>query len=87
MRLAGCLILPPVSVPSAIGTICAATAAADPPLLPPGTLSNAHGFEAGFIDEFSFDDPIANSSMFAFPIMGTPAFLSLFTTVASYTPS
>ena len=34
---AGCLIEPPVSVPVAAGTIPAATAAAEPPELPPGT--------------------------------------------------
>ena len=42
-REAGCLIEPPVSVPDAAGTIPAATAAAAPPELPPGTKFSPHG--------------------------------------------
>jgi len=34
---------PPVSEPSAIGTMPAATAAPDPPLEPPGTREISHG--------------------------------------------
>ncbi len=41
---AGSRIEPPVSEPSAQGTIPAATAAADPPLEPPGTFSKFQGF-------------------------------------------
>src|SRR5574340_1687966 len=40
---AGMRIDPAVSVPTAIGTIPAATAAAEPPLDPPGSRSGAHG--------------------------------------------
>ena len=40
---AGCLIEPPVSVPVAAGTIPAATAAAEPPELPPGTRFSPQG--------------------------------------------
>ena len=43
---------PPVSDPSASGAIRAATAAADPPLDPPGVRSSAHGFLAGPNAEF-----------------------------------
>ena len=38
---------PPVSVPIDSGTWRAATAAAEPPLLPPGTRSSAHGLATG----------------------------------------
>ncbi len=40
---AGCLIEPPVSVPSAATAKSAATAAADPPPDPPGTMDGSHG--------------------------------------------
>ena len=42
-RLAGCRILPPVSVPVAKGEMRAATAAAEPPEEPPGTLLMSQG--------------------------------------------
>ena len=44
---AGMRIEPPVSLPMAIGTMPAATAAADPPLDPPGIRLRSHGLEAG----------------------------------------
>src|SRR6516165_4818868 len=81
---AGCRIEPPVSEPSARGTAPAATAAADPPLDPPGMRSSAHGLRTGPNAEFSFDDPIANSSQFVLPTMTAPADSSRETTVASY---
>ena len=70
---AGCRTEPPVSVPSAQTTSPAATAAADPPLLPPGTVSRFHGLCTGPNAEFSFDDPIANSSQFVLPTSTAPA--------------
>ena len=42
-RLAGWRIEPPVSVPRASGASQAATAAAEPPLEPPGMRSRSHG--------------------------------------------
>ena len=62
----------------------AATAAAEPPLDPPGVRSVAHGLRTGPYAEFSFDDPIANSSQLVLPTMIAPADSSLSTTVASY---
>ncbi len=62
----------------------AATAAADPPLDPPGTLSGSTGLRTGPYAEFSFDDPIANSSQFSFPSRTAPAASSLATAVQSY---
>ena len=45
----------------------AATAAADPPLDPPGMRSSAHGLRVGPNAEFSVDEPIANSSQLVLP--------------------
>jgi hypothetical protein len=72
-----------VSVPSAAKATSAATAAADPPLEPPGTRETSHGLRVGFTLEFSVDDPMANSSMFVFPNGIAPAALNFRTTVAS----
>ena len=70
---AGWRIEPPVSVPVAAGAMRAATAAADPPELPPGTAARSQGFFTGPKCEFSFDEPMANSSMFALPRITAPA--------------
>src|SRR3954466_10688456 len=45
----------------------AAPATADPPLDPPGIRSGAHGLRAGPNAEFSFEEPIANSSHLVLP--------------------
>ena len=81
---AGWRIEPPVSVPIAHGALPAATAAALPPLEPPGTRARSHGLSTGPKAEFSFDEPIANSSWFVLPSSGAPAPASLRTTVAVY---
>jgi hypothetical protein len=73
-----------VSVPIAHGASPAATAAALPPLEPPGTRLWSHGFSTGPKAEFSFEEPIANSSWFVFPSNVAPAFCSCLTTVAVY---
>ena len=72
-RAAGWRIDPPVSEPSASGARPAATAAADPPLDPPGVRSSAQGFLAGPNAEFSFEEPIANSSQLVLPTITAPA--------------
>ena len=59
---------PPVSEPKAATHRSAATAAAEPPEEPPGTLSRAHGFLVGKNDEFSVEEPMANSSRLVLPI-------------------
>ena len=74
---------PPVSDPSARGVKHAATAAADPPLLPPGTLPVWRGLRVGPKAEFSVELPMANSSMFVLPRPIPPARRSTSTTVAS----
>ena len=80
---AGCRIEPPVSVPVAAGARRAATSAALPPEEPPGTRSVSHGLATGPCTLFSFDEPIANSSMFALPRVTAPAAARRSTTVAS----
>src|SRR5437867_10985094 len=70
---AGWRTLPPVSVPSAHTTSPAATAAAEPPLEPPGTAARSQGLCTGPNALFSFEDPIANSSQLVFPISTAPA--------------
>src|SRR5690348_3653844 len=81
---AGWRIDPPVSEPSASGVMPAATATADPPLVPPGILVGSQGFIVGPNADVSVDEPIANSSQFALPTMTAPAASSRCTTVASY---
>src|SRR5271167_2248216 len=80
----GWRIEPPVSVPKAATASPAATAAAEPPLEPPGTRSRATGFRTGPYAEFSFELPMANSSQFVLPSKIAPASSSRATAVASY---
>ena len=81
---AGCLIEPPVSVPVAAETIPAATAAADPPELPPGTKFCPHGLSTLPKKLVSLDDPMANSSILVLPIDIHPAASRFSITVAEY---
>ena len=74
---------PPVSVPVAPATIPAATAAAEPPDEPPGTRVWSHGLLTVPKKLFSFDEPMANSSMLVLPTLIMPAAAILLTTVAS----
>src|SRR5581483_4042197 len=75
---------PPVSDPMASGAMPAATAAALPPLEPPGTRVGSCGLRVGPNAEFSVDDPIANSSRLVLPTITAPAPTRRSTTVASY---
>ena len=74
---------PPVSEPSASEAKPAATAAADPPLDPPGTRLVSWGLRVGPKAEFSVDEPMANSSRLVLPTTTAPAALRRCTTVAS----
>ena len=74
---------PPVSEPNAATAVPCATAAAEPPLDPPGTRSSATGLRTGPNAEFSLDDPMANSSQLALPMMTAPARSKRTTAVAS----
>src|SRR2546421_9881421 len=75
---------PPVSLPIAAIASPDATAAADPPLEPPGTRSSPQGLWTGQYPEFSFEEPIANSSQLVFPRKTAPSASSRSTTVALY---
>src|SRR5215213_4384318 len=81
---AGCRTEPPVSEPSAIGTMPAATAAAEPPDEPPGTRFGSIGLRAGPKALCSVDEPIANSSQLVFATTTAPAARSRVIAVASY---
>ncbi len=61
----------------------AATAAALPPLDPPGTLVWSCGLAVGPNAEFSVEEPMANSSRLVLPMTMAPAAASRPTTVAS----
>src|SRR6476659_681728 len=67
-----------------MGTIPAATAAAEPPDEPPGTRRTSIGFRTGPYALFSVEDPIANSSMFVFATMIAPSSRRRVIAVASY---
>src|SRR5512137_770841 len=82
-KLAGWRTDPPVSLPSASGTRPAATAAAEPPDEPPGTRSGSAGCATGPKAEFSFDEPIPNSSQLVLPTTIAPAAVRRSTAVAS----
>ena len=69
-------MLPPVSVPVAKNACPPATAAADPPLLPPGTVVGSHGLWTGPNALFSLLEPMANSSQFVLPSRTAPAALN-----------
>src|SRR5204862_8298884 len=72
------------SLPVTPATSCAATAADDLPELPLGTHSAFYGFLPGPKYDVSFDEPMANSSMFALPASTLPARFNPSTTNASY---
>ncbi len=80
---AGWRIEPPVSVPVAPTHSEAATAAAEPPDEPPGTWASDQGFLTGPKALFSFDEPMANSSMLSLPSETAPAPASRDVTVDS----
>src|SRR6266851_1351176 len=70
---AGILIEPPPSVAVAIGTNPPATAAAEPPLEPPGDQSVAHGFLVVPNRRFDVKPSQANSGRFDLPTTMAPA--------------
>ncbi len=85
---AGWRIEPPVSVAVAASARSAATAAAEPPDEPPGVsgrleLRERQGFTTGPNALVSFDEPMANSSMFSLPSITAPSRHRLAVTVDS----
>src|SRR5579872_606081 len=83
-KAAGWRMEPPVSEPSAATERPAATAAADPPLEPPGTRERSRGLRTGPYAEFSLDEPMANSSQLSLPSTMAPAASSRDTAVHEY---
>ena len=81
-KAAGWRMEPPVSLPSAAGRNPAATAAAEPPEEPPGTLVVSSGLAVGWKELFSQLEPMANSSMFSRPKGMKPLAVSFCTAVA-----
>ena len=67
---------PPMSVPSASGSIPQATATAAPPLLPPQVRSVAYGFFVAPNTALKVWDPAPNSGVLVLPMMIAPAALS-----------
>ena len=72
-KAAGMRIDPPPSVAVAIGTIPLASAAALPPLDPPGEYSRRHGLPVVPNTRFSVYPSVANSGRFDFPTITAPA--------------
>ena len=84
-RAAGWRMEPPVSLPSAHSASPAATAAAEPPLLPPGTVLRSQGLAVTWKAEFSVLEPMANSSRLVLPSITTWPSHNCRTAVAVYT--
>jgi hypothetical protein len=70
---AGIRIEPPPSFPCAIATIPDATAAAEPPLDPPGVRVLSHGFRVAPKSRGSVVGRKPNSGQFVFPRKTSPA--------------
>ena len=79
----GCRIEPPVSVPSAATAMPAATAAAEPPLEPPGVHRRSHGLRVRPCKGLSVNPRKPNSEVLVMPRMTAPAARSLATLGAS----
>ena len=80
---AGLRTEPPVSVPSAAGTMPAASATPEPLEEPPGKWLPPHGFTAGGQGRSNDGPPMANSCVASLPIRMPPAALSRAVTGAS----
>src|SRR5216684_6261624 len=81
-KLAGTRTEPPVSVPSAVSQIPAATAAAEPADEPPGTWPGARGLTGVPSNGFSPRMPSETSSVIVLPISSAPASSSVSTAQA-----
>ena len=82
---AGWRMEPPVSLPRAQSASPAATAAAEPPLEPPGTVARSQGLCVVWNAEFSVEEPMANSSRLVLPSITTWSSHTWRTAVAVYT--
>ncbi len=64
---------PPVSLPSAIGTMHVASATAAPPLDPPQVFDGSYGLRVAPNTRLNVCDPAPNSGVFVLPIVIAPA--------------
>src|SRR5688572_7627886 len=64
---------PPVSLPSAIGTIPQARATAAPPLLPPHVFARSYGLRVAPKTALNVCDPAPNSGVLVLPRVSAPA--------------
>src|SRR3954470_16258741 len=74
-KLAGLRREPPMSLPSAIGSMCVATATAAPPLLPPHVFVLSYGFSVAPNTGLKVCDPAPNSGVLVLPTQIAPACL------------
>src|ERR1700729_2573160 len=74
---------PPPSLPWPTGQSPAATAAAAPPLEPPGVRPVSHGFRQAPFSTDSVTERLPNSGVLVLPSITKPAFLRRRTTAAS----
>ncbi len=72
-KLAGLRSEPPMSEPSAIGSMLVASATAAPPLLPPQVLPRSYGFSVAPNTGLKVCDPAPNSGVFVLPTTIAPA--------------
>ena len=84
---AGIRMLPPPSLACAIGTMPEATAAAAPPLEPPGEWSVSHGLRVGPHAVGSVHGRLPNSGLFVRPAITNPAARKRLTRVVSVVDS
>src|SRR6266851_4571852 len=82
-KLAGIRMEPAPSEPSESGARPAATAAADPPLDPPGVIFVSHGLRVGPTTRLSVAPFQPNSGVLVLPTMMAPAVRNRSTTGAS----
>ena len=82
-KLAGLRSDPPMSVPSAIGTMPEARATAAPPLLPPQVRPRSYGFRVVPKTSLKVCEPAPNSGVLVLPIVIAPAVRSRSTIRAS----
>src|SRR5215472_1874784 len=75
-KLAGLRSDPPMSLPSAMGSILHASATAAPPLLPPQVLVTSYGLRVAPNTSLKVCDPAPNSGVFVLPTAMPPARLT-----------
>src|SRR5581483_399065 len=79
-KLGGFRREPPMSLPSAKGTIPQASATAPPPVLPPQVLVKSYGLRVGPNTGLNVCEPRPNSGTLVLPITMAPACFSRWTT-------